>query len=408
MIQKYTCQNGVRIVLEKIPHVRSAAIGIWVGVGSRDETPVNNGISHFLEHMFFKGTKTRNAREIAEAFDSIGGQVNAFTSKEYTCYYAKTLDNHASYALNILQDMFFHSTFDPDELNKEKNVVIEEIKMYEDAPDDTVHDVLSEAVYGQHSLGYPILGTEETINEFNQDQLNQYVDEMYTPDKIVISVAGNVEESIIKEIERYFGSFERKRKNHHWMIPTFHPEKRFKRKDTEQAHLCFGFNGLPIGHDHVYDLIVMNNIFGGSMSSRLFQEVREEKGLAYSVYSFHSSYRDSGLVTIYGGTGVEQLDDLYETIHSTLNTLKADGITEKELNNSKEQLKGNLMLGLESTNSRMSRNGRNELLLGTHRSLDEIVKEIDAVNIERTNHMIESVFSSDYSSAVISPENLKV
>jgi len=407
MIQKYTCQNGVRIVLEQIPHVRSAAIGIWVGVGSRDETPENNGISHFLEHMFFKGTKTRNAREIAEAFDSIGGQVNAFTSKEYTCYYAKTLDNHASYALDILQDMFFHSTFDPDELNKEKNVVIEEIKMYEDAPDDTVHDLLSEAVYDQHALGYPILGTEKTINQFNQEQLNQYVEDMYTPDKIVISVAGNVEESIIKEIEQYFGSFVREKNNHQSLVPTFHPEKRFKQKDTEQAHLCLGFNGLPVGHDHVYDLIVMNNIFGGSMSSRLFQEVREEKGLAYSVYSFHSSYRDSGLVTIYGGTGVEQLDALYETIHSTLNTLKADGVTEKELNNSKEQLKGNLMLGLESTNSRMSRNGRNELLLGTHRSLDEIVKEIDAVNIERTNHMIQSVFSTEYSTAVISPENLK-
>lgn len=407
MIQKYTCQNGVRIVLEQIPHVRSAAIGIWVGVGSRDETPENNGISHFLEHMFFKGTKTRNAREIAEAFDSIGGQVNAFTSKEYTCYYAKTLDNHVSYALDILQDMFFHSTFDPYELNKEKNVVIEEIKMYEDAPDDTVHDLLSEAVYDQHALGYPILGTEKTINQFNQEQLNQYVEDMYTPDKIVISVAGNVEESIIKEIEQYFGSFVREKNNDQSLVPTFHSEKRFKQKDTEQAHLCLGFNGLPVGHDHIYDLIVMNNIFGGSMSSRLFQEVREEKGLAYSVYSFHSSYRDSGLVTIYGGTGVEQLDALYETIHSTLNNLKADGVTEKELNNSKEQLKGNLMLGLESTNSRMSRNGRNELLLGTHRSLDEIVKEIDAVNIERTNHMIQSVFSTEYSTAVISPKNLK-
>ncbi|MFD1705925.1 M16 family metallopeptidase [Siminovitchia sediminis] len=404
MIKKYTCQNGVRVVLEKIPSVRSVAIGIWVGTGSRDENPVNNGISHFLEHMFFKGTETRNAKELAEAFDSIGGQVNAFTSKEYTCYYAKVLDNHSTYALETLADMFFHSTFAEEELNKEKNVVFEEIKMYEDTPDDIVHDLLSKAAYEKHPLGYPILGTEETLSSFTGDLLREYVEDMYTPDKVVVSIAGNLEESILHEVERLFGSFERKGRPQAESKPVFQKNHISRQKDTEQAHLCMGFEGLPIGNSDIYSLIVMNNIFGGSMSSRLFQEVREERGLAYSVFSYHSSYKDSGMVTVYGGTGAEQVDDLFETIQQTLEQLKQDGISEKELKNSKEQLKGNLMLGLESTNSRMSRNGRNELLLKKHKTLDEILDDIDRVDIHSVNNMALRIFTKDYTLALISPK----
>lgn len=405
MIKKYTCQNGVRVVLEKIPTVRSVAIGIWVGTGSRHETEEMNGVSHFLEHMFFKGTDTYNARELAEAFDSIGGQVNAFTSKEYTCYYAKVLDNHSSFALETLADMFFNSIFDDIELQKEKNVVREEIKMYEDTPDDIVHDLLSKAAYGNHPLGYPILGTEQALSSFTGDMLREYVEEMYTPENIVLSVAGNVDESFFNEVERHFGTFERKQKQRRNEAPKFQANKMTRIKDTEQAHLCIGFEGLPIGHGDIYNLIVMNNIFGGSMSSRLFQEVREEKALAYSVFSYHSSFQDSGLVTIYGGTGVSQAEELYETIQQTLQTLKGDGITDKELRNSKEQLKGNLMLGLESTNSRMSRNGKNELLLGRHRSLDEIVEEIDLVSVHSVNEITNKIFTDDYTVALISPTN---
>ncbi|RST75526.1 insulinase family protein [Siminovitchia acidinfaciens] len=404
MISKYTCQNGVRVVLENIPSVRSVAIGIWVGTGSRDELPENNGISHFLEHMFFKGTATRNAKELAEAFDSIGGQVNAFTSKEYTCYYAKVLDNHSLYALETLADMFFNSTFAEDELNKEKNVVCEEIKMYEDAPDDIVHDLLSKAAYENHPLGYPILGTEQTLSTFTGDTLRAYVEKMYTPENIVVSIAGNIDENFIKEVERLFGSFERKGGHQAETSPVFKSNHVTRQKDTEQAHLCIGFEGLSIGHPDIYSLIVMNNIFGGSMSSRLFQEVREERGLAYSVFSYHSSYKDSGIVTIYGGTGANQIDELFETINNTLDQLKRDGITEKELRNSKEQLKGNLMLGLESTNSRMSRNGKNELLLKRHRTLDEIVDEIDRVSIQSVNELAARIFTDQYTLALISPE----
>ncbi|WGD78202.1 M16 family metallopeptidase [Bacillus subtilis] len=403
MIKRYTCQNGVRIVLENNPTVRSVAIGVWIGTGSRHETPEINGISHFLEHMFFKGTSTKSAREIAESFDRIGGQVNAFTSKEYTCYYAKVLDEHANYALDVLADMFFHSTFDENELKKEKNVVYEEIKMYEDAPDDIVHDLLSKATYGNHSLGYPILGTEETLASFNGDSLRQYMHDYYTPDRVVISVAGNISDSFIKDVEKWFGSYEAKGKATGLEKPEFHTEKLTRKKETEQAHLCLGFKGLEVGHERIYDLIVLNNVLGGSMSSRLFQDVREDKGLAYSVYSYHSSYEDSGMLTIYGGTGANQLQQLSETIQETLATLKRDGITSKELENSKEQMKGSLMLSLESTNSKMSRNGKNELLLGKHKTLDEIINELNAVNLERVNGLARQLFTEDYALALISP-----
>nr|WP_295970371.1 pitrilysin family protein [uncultured Bacillus sp.] len=404
MIKKYTCQNGVRVVLENIPTVRSVAIGVWIGTGSRNETPENNGISHFLEHMFFKGTKTKSAREIAESFDSIGGQVNAFTSKEYTCYYAKVLDNHAQFALEVLADMFFNSTFVEEELMKEKNVVYEEIKMYEDTPDDIVHDLLSKAIYENHSLGYPILGTEETLSTFTGTTLKEYMHNMYTPENVVISIAGNVSDLFINEVDHLFGSYEGGKREIVDSVPSFHINQIARKKETEQAHLCIGFEGLQVGHDDIYSLVLLNNILGGSMSSRLFQDVREQKGLAYSVFSYHSAFEDSGIVTIYGGTGAKQLDLLFETVQETLSILKRDGITEKELTNSKEQLKGSLMLSLESTNSRMSRNGKNELLLSRHRSLDEMVEQIDAVTKESVDQMATSIFTDQYSISLISPD----
>ncbi|PEL10778.1 pitrilysin family protein [Bacillus sp. AFS017336] len=406
MIVRHTCKNGVRVVIENISTVRSVALGVWIKTGSYNETKELNGVSHFLEHMFFKGTKTRNAKEIAESFDSIGGQVNAFTSKEYTCYYAKVLDTHADYALEVLGDMFFNSTFDEGELEKEKNVVLEEIKMYDDTPDDLVHDLLSKVMYETNPLGYPILGTEETLKTFNGDTLRQYMNDFYTPDQVVISIAGNIDESFIKRVEDLFGNYEGKKKDVSFGIPTIHYGEISRKKETEQAHLCIGYRGLELGHKDLYPLIALNNILGGSMSSRLFQDVREQKGLAYSVFSYHSAYQDSGMVAIYGGTGKSQVNQLFETIQETLKILKADGISEKELINCKEQLKGNLMLGLESTNSRMSRNGKNELMIGHHRSLDEIIKLIDDVTIENVNDIANFVFTDDYAVALVSPDGV--
>lgn len=404
MIDKHISKNGLRIVLEKVPAVRSVTIGIWILTGSRNETVQNNGISHFLEHMFFKGTKTRSAQDIAEAFDSIGGQINAFTSKEYTCFYAKVLDTHKDYALEILADMFFNSKFDEEEMEREKKVVYEEIKMYEDTPDDIVHDLLAKASYGEHPLGYPILGTEEHLKTFTPTLLREYIAQRYTPDNVVISIAGNVEESFINTVEDYFGKYESSAKDNPMIVkPTFIAESIERNKDTEQAHLCLGFNGLPQGDKNIYSLVIMNNVLGGSMSSRLFQDIREKQGLAYSVFSYHSTFLDNGLLTIYAGTGKDQLPLLRDTVRKTLDILIKDGLSEKELRNSKEQLKGNLMLGLESTNSRMSRNGRNELLLQRHRTLDEIIREIDAVNHQSIKQVIKQVFDNSPSSALIAP-----
>lgn len=404
MVQKFETHNGLRIILEKIPTVRSVSIGIWIGTGSRFESKEVNGISHFIEHMFFKGTKTRSAQEIAEAFDGIGGQVNAFTSKEYTCYYAKVLDDHAEIAIDVLSDMFFNSVFEEKELEKEKNVVLEEIKMYEDAPDDIVHDLLAQASYGGHALGLPILGTQETLKSFSNQTLRSYMEDEYTAEKVVVSVAGNVDETFIEKVKVIFKDVKKSDKARQFTTANFLANKLVRKKKTEQAHLCLGFNGLQIGADDIYSLVILNNILGGSMSSRLFQEVREKKGLAYSVFSYHSSFHDSGMLTVYSGTAPNQLDELYETMMETLNSMKEIGITEKELNKGKEQLKGNLMLSLESTNSRMSRNGKNELLLKRHRSLDEIIEEINNVTITNANKLSAEILSKPYSLALISPQ----
>ncbi len=404
MIDKHTSKNGLRIIMEKIPAIRSVTIGIWVLTGSRNETPKINGISHFLEHMLFKGTSTRSAQDIAEAFDSIGGQINAFTSKEYTCFYAKVLDTHKEYALEILTDMFFNSTFDEEEMEREKKVIYEEIKMYEDTPDDIVHDYLSRAAFGTHSLGYPIIGTEEQLKSFDRTSLETYISERYTPDNIVISIAGNVDEKFVHLIEEKFAHLQGTVQESCEEKPVFYANTIQHSKRTEQAHFCLGYQGLSINDPHTYSLIIVNNVLGGSMSSRLFQEVREKQGLAYAVFSYHTSYLDNGLLTIYAGTGKEQLPLVKDTIYQTVENLAEKGLTDKELHNSKEQLKGNLVLSLESTNSRMSRNGRNELLLRRHRSLDEMIAEIDAVTHDRIRQVLDIVFTSNAATAIIAPK----
>lgn len=403
MIDKHTCKNGVRVVLENVPAVRSVTIGIWVLTGSRNETEKNNGISHFLEHMFFKGTDTRSPQDIAEAFDSIGGHVNAFTSKEYTCFYAKVLDSHKEYALDILADMFFNSTFKPEEMEREKKVILEEIKMSEDTPDDIIHDLLAKAAYGKHALGYPILGTEDHLNLFNYETLHDYIKERYTPDNIVVSVAGHVDGSFIDTIDSYFGSFQSDVQSKQLIQPQVLSNTIKREKETEQAHLCIGYNGLPIGDEEMYSLILMNNVLGGSMSSRLFQEVREKQGLAYSVFSYHASFLDTGLLTIYAGTDKGQLVHLKSTINQVIDSLITDGLTDKELKNSKEQVKGGLTMSLESTNSRMSRNGRNELLLKKHRPIDEIIERIDQVSHQSIDEVIQKTFRREPSIAYIAP-----
>lgn len=403
MIDKYTLDNGVRVIVEKIPTVRSVALGIWVGTGSRHEEADNNGISHFIEHMLFKGTSSRSAKEIAESFDQIGGHVNAFTSKEYTCYYARVLDEHAPMALSTLADMFFNSSFDEEEMKKERKVVIEEIKMYDDTPDDLVHDLIAKASFQNHSLGYSILGTESVLNTLTREKIVNYVERRYTPANIVITVAGNVSDELLSSIKEHFSGFHRELSQDEGAVPLFQSSIRLKKKETEQAHLCLAFPGLEIGNKDIYALILLNNILGGSMSSRLFQEVREERGLAYSVFSYHSAFKDNGMFTIYTGTAPNQLEEVYKVVISTLLKLKKDGMTFEELKKGKEQLKGSLMLSLESTNSRMSRLGKNELMLGKHLSLDEILNRVESVSLEHVQDTIFNIFNHKMSISLVSP-----
>lgn len=403
MLERHRCNNGLRIVLERVPTVRSITIGIWVKTGSRNEPEQSSGISHFLEHMFFKGTKTRSAQDIAEAFDAIGGQVNAFTSKEYTCYYARVLDTYKEYALEVLTDMFFESTFPEEEIERERKVVMEEINMYEDTPDNHVHNLLSQAAYGNHPLGRSILGTEKHLHTFTKDALLAYKEQYYTPNNIVVSIAGNVDSSFAYKIEKAFDRFENKQDEMIREKPIFKNQTIIKDKKTEQAHLCLGYNGLAIDDEDIPAMRIINSVLGGGMSSRLFQEVREKRGLAYSVFSYHTTYLDSGMVVIYAGTNIDQLSLLEETIDQTIYNLKDKGLTNKEFKNSKEKLKGNMMLSLESTNSRMSRNGRNELLLQRHRSLDELINDIDAVSEEQLNQVIAQTFTEKHAKAMIIP-----
>lgn len=393
MIKKTTCKNGLRIVSEHIPHVRSVAVGIWVQAGSRYELPEENGLTHFIEHMLFKGTATRTARQIAEEFDRIGGNINAFTSKENTCYYAKVLDHHAKYAVEILADMFFHSLFDPSEIDKERQVVLEEINMVEDTPDDIVHEYLWRAMFENDPLGSPILGTEETLNSFTRESILSYMEKHYTPENVVISIAGNIPEGFSDYIESLFGQFDQKEsKALAITTPTLKPVYTENYRDTEQAHICLAYPSLSVKADNIYSLVVLNNILGGSMSSRLFQEIREDKGLAYSIYSYHSAYEDTGVLTIYGGTSSNQLDELKTSISETTKAIVNNGFTETEIANAKEQLKGNLLLGLESSNARMSRNGKNELLYGKHRSLDEVSETIDEVTLDSVMQLAKEIF----------------
>ena len=392
MIYREVLPNGIRVVIEEIPTVRSVSLGIWVGTGSRDETLRNNGVTHFIEHMMFKGTDHLNAREIAELFDGIGGQVNAFTSKEYTCYYAKVLDEHFGLALETLSDMLLHSKFAEDELVKERRVIIEEIKMYEDAPDELVHDLIAEVVYPTHPLGYNILGTEESLNALTQRDLFTYMEKNYTTDNLVLSIAGNVKrDAVLEQVKALFGGLKKTSLERPTNRANFTAGKMIRRKSTEQTHIVLSAPGYAYDDKMIYPTILLNNVLGGTSSSRLFQEVREERGMAYSIYSYHTAYKELGTFGLYVGTGPERAQDVLDLCGNIFDDVVRNGITEKELNKAKEQVKGSLMLSMESTSSRMSRLGKNELL-GRHITLDELLDRIKAVTLddvhEAAKHML--------------------
>jgi len=397
MLNKRTLPNGLRVVSEKIPHVRSVSVGIWVRTGSRNENDKNNGVSHFIEHMLFKGTVKRNAKEIAASIDNVGGQLNAFTGKESTCYYAKALDNHLELVFDVLSDMFFNSLFAKKDINVEKKVVLEEIRMYEDSPEELVHDILTETVWGGNPLGYPILGSKKTLKAIDYDVIKEYTDNNYTPENTVVAVVGNFEEEHLNHlVEKYFADWQARGKQQaNFPRVEFKPGVKAKQKDIEQVHLCIGFRGIEHGSDKLYALLAINNILGGSMSSMLFQKIREKKGLVYSIYSYPSAYQDAGLFTIYAGMKPENYEQVKYYIIEEIKRLHRNGIKEEDLMKSKEQLKGGYILGLESTSSRMNSIGKSELMLGRINTQEEILEKIDSISMEMVHQIIEEVFDLD-------------
>nr|WP_312576169.1 pitrilysin family protein [Sedimentibacter sp.] len=393
MINKYTLDNGIRIVAEKIDYVKSASIGIWVKVGSNNENDDTNGLSHFIEHMLFKGTENRKANKIAEDIDNIGGQINAFTSKECTCFYVKVLDENINDAVDILSDMFFNSLFQQEEIEKEISVVIEEIKMYEDSPEDVVHDKLMEIVFDKSPMAYNILGTEKNLKTFNTEKVIEYMKKNYSPLNTVIAIAGNFEEE--KFVELIKSKFE------HWQnenVPSIDVDGVYERKiigvnkELEQLHLCIGNKTIGRHDSLYYPLLVLNNIFGGTMSSRVFQEVREKRGLVYSIYSFVSNYTNSGIFSIYAGMSYDQVEDALRTIFKEMKGMKNGNITIEEFKRAKQQIKGNFILGLESTSSRMSSIGRRELIYDEVVYPEDIINSINDVKYEDVLKITENLF----------------
>lgn len=394
--KKSILSNGVRVVSENIPYVRSVAVGIWVGAGSRFESDEYSGISHFLEHLFFKGTEKRTAKDIAESLDAVGGQLNAFTTKEYTCYYAKVLDEHLDLALDVLADMFYNSKFNEKDIAKEREVIIEEIKMYEDTPDELIHDVFSQTIWAGHPLGRPVLGSEETISTFTRDDFIKFINTHYVPDNIVIALAGKIEhEKVVNSLEQLFGKAEKGPVEKYPFPPINHVDVQNVYRDIGQVQICLGSPGLPQEHPKIYPLYILNSIIGGGLSSRLVQEVREERGLAYSVYSYHSSFSDAGLFTFYAGTRPDNYEQVIQLILKESMKISKEGISDKELKKAKEQLKGSLYLGLESVGSRMTRIGRSELSLNRLITPEEVVANIDKVTSEEVQELAKTIFNPE-------------
>lgn len=392
MYKKSVLPNGIRVISETIPYVKSVSMGVWLATGSRFEEEYNHGVSHFIEHLMFKGTARRSAKDIAEIVDAVGGQLNAFTAKECTCYYLKVLDSHADLAMDILSDMLLASKFAEEDIERERQVVLEEVHMYEDSPDELVHDIHLDTVWPVHPLGRNILGTTDSIERLNRDSVIKYYQDFYTPDNLVIAAAGNIShEGLVGLAARYFGDFRGRKRRLAITTPAFVPARTIINKDSEQVHICLGTLSVPQDTPQIYPVYIFNNILGGGISSKLFQTIREERGLAYSIYSYQNSYKDAGLLTIYAGTRPGNINQVLDLIMENLREFKSKGINEQELIKSKEQIKGSLLLGLESSSSRMSRIGKMEVTLEKFVTLDEVVSKIDQVTLAEVNQMIEQM-----------------
>ncbi|MGA8100067.1 MAG: pitrilysin family protein [Candidatus Cybelea sp.] len=380
MHRKTTLPNGLRVLTETMPAVRSATVGVWADVGSAVETEERRGISHLVEHMLFKGTQRRSARQIAETMDGVGGNLNAFTDKETTCYYAKVIDRHVPLALDVLADMFLHSAFDQQELAKEQKVVLEEIKMYEDSPDDLIHDVFLQTMWRGSSLGEPTIGFADTIVRVTPADLRAHMRDHYAPNSVVVAAAGNVEhDRFVELVCEQFAEFEGACELPQPERPAATPAPNVRHKESEQAYVVVGTPGIDIRDERRYALSLLDTVLGGGMSSRLFQEIREQRGLVYSVYSFQAAYRAAGLFGVYAGTSARNVQSCIDVILEQFARVRNVPIGDDEFQLAKEHIKGNLTLTLESTSSRMIRLVRNEFALGRQVTPEEIERRIDAV-----------------------------
>jgi len=381
--KKTVLPNGLTLLTETMKDMRSVAMGIVVGAGSGLEEDKQAGISHFVEHMAFKGTKKRTAFQIASELDAVGGKMNAFTSKELTTYYAVVLDKHLDVATDVLSDIFLNSVYDAKEMELEKGVIVEEIKMYEDTPDELIHDMFTEVIYHGHPLGRPTIGSESTVRSITRDDILNYQKKLYTPDNTIIALAGNIEhEDAIKAIEPSFSKMTGKRPKAGKAIPTIKKDSRFRYKKTEQVHICLGTSGPSQRDEDRYTFSILDTILGGSMSSRLFQEIREKRGLAYSIYGYNAALKDAGLYIVYAGTSKKTFRQVIDLSIEELRKIKKSGLTKDELERGREHLKGSLVLGLESTSSRMSWLARSWFYYDRVLTIDEIFKEIDKVTLD--------------------------
>ena len=394
--------NGLRILTEEMTQVRSVSIGVWLTRGSRHESADRGGIAHFVEHMLFKGTASRSAEDIAQAIDSIGGQLDAFTAKEYASYYIKVLDEHLPLAIDILADIVRHPAFAPDDIEREKKVVIEEIKMVEDTPDDLVHELFTQGFWEDHPLGRPILGTRETVERFSSELLRTYFRQAYAPENLIVSAVGHLDHGHVRElVEQKFGDMTRVGARPGEEPPTVVPHVLIRNKDLEQSHICLGTSSYQQDHDDRYSSYVLNTLLGGSMSSRLFQNVREKRGLAYAVFSGLSAYRDAGSFTVYAGCANEAVGEVVDLIVDELRGVKQTKVPAAELQRAKDHLKGSLMLSLENTASRMSHLARQAIYFDRLVGLDETLEGVEKVTTADVQRVAVDLFKNGSLSATV-------
>jgi predicted Zn-dependent peptidase len=390
MVQKSVLGNGIRVITEKIPSAHSVTIGFWVENGSRHENVADNGISHFLEHMLFKGTESRSSADIAKEIDSVGGVLNGFTSCEYSCYYAKVLARKLPLAIDLISDIVLNSVFNLDEIEKERRVILQEIYMLEDTPDDYIHDLFSQNFWQGHPVGLPILGNRETVGGISRGGLFDLLKRRYCGENILICAAGNLEhQEIADRIGEVFMKVVPGEKNESFAVPQYHHRINILEKDLEQVHICLGTRALPQNHPNRFESYLLNAILGGGMSSRLFQKVREELGLAYSIYSYLSSHSDTGALVLYSGTSPESAPQVTAIMLKELGRLKKEMVSDEELSSAREQVKGSLLLSMESTDNRMTRLAKNEIYMGRQVSLKEVLRGLDQVVREQVRQLAD-------------------